>query len=137
VDEALVEQQILHEDDKKSCNSNIKAEALWSIMDGYIPDGDDLHVAIMTVDEAKLAASNQIACQGCKGFCHAGPPTDEPVTIYFKAKFNVVNRKSIPQWTSYLPVEDGMEVCLEVSDEFASETIGKQEVDEQEEVVEH
>jgi hypothetical protein len=115
----------------------------WIRKSGYIPDGDDVHVAIMTVDEAKLAASNLVACQGCMGFCHAGPPTDEPVTIYFKAqsahKSNVVKENALP-WTSFLlqdtaiPMEldtasgmevldvvgiDGHDICAEFPDTIA------------------
>lgn len=69
----------------------------FSVHDGYISEGADLHQESMTVEEAKRKCAELLACAG---FCHKGPPTEDVVEILFKSKWdNVTSAGNI--WTSY------------------------------------
>lgn len=64
------------------------------VLGGFISDGGDILVAKMTVEEARIKCTE---LPDCKGFCHRGPATSEPRTIYFKNKFD--NHPG--DWTSF------------------------------------
>lgn len=78
--------------------------------DGYISRGGDLMTrtemllpfstrTTMTVDDAKAMYKS---LPGCKGFCHKGGPTKEPVEMVFKDKWDFVPFVlGMNRWTSY------------------------------------
>jgi hypothetical protein len=55
----------------------------------------------MTVDQAKQVC---LKIRGCRGFSHAGPPTNKPVEMVFKSE-SVVHRTEESTWTTYLMPE--------------------------------
>merc|ERR1712139_1476 len=80
---------------------------------GYIsaPTDGDILVATMPVREAKRRAS---AMCDCKGFCFEGSPTEDPVKIYFKNRWELhkTRRNSAcgerrEEWTSFEKVREG------------------------------
>lgn len=63
-------------------------EATFSQHNGFQVDGDDLPVDenIMTVADAKRQAAK---LHGCEAFTIEGPPTEEPVHVWFKSRFEM------------------------------------------------
>lgn len=73
----------------------------YSQFNAYISFGGDITVRTMTVQQAFQKASQM---PRCVGFCHEGPPTNQPVEIFFKDHWDVGGEG----WTSYkkqAPVE--------------------------------
>eukprot|EP00928_Gymnodinium_smaydae_P034531 TRINITY_DN24445_c0_g1_i1.p1 TRINITY_DN24445_c0_g1~~TRINITY_DN24445_c0_g1_i1.p1 ORF type:complete len:681 (-),score=86.45 TRINITY_DN24445_c0_g1_i1:510-2552(-) len=68
----------------------------FSYRNGFISRGGDLHKETMTVEEAKQKCEE---LPGCKGFCHRGAVTSDPVEILFKDKWDNTVGSNI--WTSY------------------------------------
>jgi hypothetical protein len=79
----------------------------WTQTNGMIPQGGDLHIEVMTVEQAQIKAMQMPACQG---FCFKGPPTKDPVQIFFKAKSDV--REGKIQWTTFTKQAQSGEDCL-------------------------
>jgi len=82
--------------EKEQAEKSLELDILFSEHNGYISKGDDLLKATMTVAQARHVASQ---LPGCQGFCFCGAPTDGPVEILFKGKWN--NSRGKRQWTSY------------------------------------
>merc|ERR1712226_1461632 len=74
-------------------------EGDWTMIDGFILAGNDIHVETMTVDEAKKKVG---IFANCKGFCVRRPMPKDPaeaVEIYFKDE--CVNSFASDPWTSF------------------------------------
>lgn len=65
---------------------------------GELADSDKLHMAVMTVYDAKIWCVEETKCVG---FSHVGDPTDEPVEMHFKDKWNLHAGRMDETWTSY------------------------------------
>lgn len=65
---------------------------------GELADSDKLHMAVMTIYDAKIWCVEE---PKCVGFSHVGDPTDEPVEMHFKDKWNLHAGRMDETWTSY------------------------------------
>jgi len=75
--------------------SSVRLEAGFTqYRHGYIGANDNLLVEKMTIEAAKLKCSE---LEGCLGFTFEGQPTESPVEIYFKSKWDCFG----DGWTSY------------------------------------
>lgn len=77
--------------------------------EGFIPQGGDLLVETMTVDDAKLKC---LTLPGCRGFTFRGVITEEPVKIFFKNK----SETKPGEWTSM--VHNGGNEALKTAIQF-------------------
>jgi hypothetical protein len=86
-----------------ACCKRRAPQAFSTEVEGKIAGGD-LHIGKMTIDEAKLKATQ---LPDCKGFCHQGPPVKNKqvtvVEIVFKGGDTV--ERGAEKWTSYLRVK--------------------------------
>jgi len=62
--------------------------------EGFISKGGDLHLEVMTIEEAKRKAMN---LKGCSGFCFSGEERAGPMKIFFKSKWDCHGNG----WTAY------------------------------------
>eukprot|EP00929_Paragymnodinium_shiwhaense_P002016 TRINITY_DN102212_c0_g1_i1.p1 TRINITY_DN102212_c0_g1~~TRINITY_DN102212_c0_g1_i1.p1 ORF type:complete len:452 (-),score=87.35 TRINITY_DN102212_c0_g1_i1:154-1509(-) len=73
--------------------ARVRMEATFSQHDGYISSGGTFKKEFMTLEEAKAVCATMGGC----GFTHKGGPTEGPVQIFFKNKWDVMGTG----WTSY------------------------------------